>query len=496
MRSYTTLLAIVLIMFSCQSDKAGASTSNATATKTKNTAGDNGKSTSYTPEQVERNYDLSKELSGDPIVGPVVLTGTVANGRGLSGKVVRLYETEGKEIFQIDSAIVKNGQFRFDLDNAKMGLYRIGIFPDERSLGRIILSPNEKDVHMNMASTSFTKKVTVENSKENEAYAKYQAEVEKNKAALSAIRKTKASKEVKLKQIYDEQAKLKGIEDRLASEYPGTFFEKMVRRMQSPYRFDKEKFWNDIDFKDENLIHSKVYSNRIMDYMRIHAKEENTKEDPELGFYNAVDLLANKIKEGGNDQVLEFMLYTMSEGMYSSGHDDVSLYIIDNYFYGDACGDAEISELFKRRAAGVRNLQVGNEPPLFAMKGHDGKTVNLEKIMKESEYTLVFFWASYCHNCEAEIPKLKNYYEKYKSKGFEVVGVSVDLQNKPWLNAIEENGLKWYNCADLKGWKGDVTRNYRVSKTPSMFLLNKNGKLLIRTKSANEIGSFLTKKFR
>ncbi len=436
------------------------------------------------------------EMGTDDIVGPMTIHGKFTKRNGMNGKYVRLYETEGKDIFLIDSAKIVNGAFTFTPKEVHVGLHRFGVIPDERSLGEIILNPNEKEFTINFSSASFKKGYTVENSRENEGWIAYMKDRAIQKAVLSNIKKSKDERSVKLKRLYKSQKELKVKEDSFAKAYAGTFFGKMVRRFQSPNRWDKNKYWEDIKFDDPNLIHSRVYSNRIMDYMRNHAKKENTDKDPTLGYYNAVDIIAQKIKEGKNDRVLEFMLYTMSEGMYSSGHEDVSMYVIDNYFYGESCGDAEISELFKRKAAGIRNLQVGNEPPMFVGAGHDGKRVDLAKIVKDNKYTLVFFWASYCHKCEAEIPILKTVYDSYHSKGFEVVGVSVDLQKQAWLNAIKANSFKWRNCSEIKGWKGDVPREYRVSSTPAMFLIDSNGKLVYKGKTAKEIKNFLTKNLK
>ena len=183
----------------------------------------------------------------------------------------------------------------------------------------------------------------------------------------------------------------------------------------------------------------------------------------------------------------------MSESFYKSGSPEVSHYVIDNYFYGDDCGDSEISDLFKMKAAGLRSLQVGNTPPDFVLPDVNGKNIRMSDVVKDNEYTLIFFWASFCHKCEEEIPVIKKFYPTYHPKGFEILGVSIDYSKKDWVEGIKKNNHPWLNVSDLTTWGGPVLKQYRVTKSPVMFLIDKSGKLVLRPESASEVKAFLTK---
>ena len=56
----------------------------------------------------------------------------------------------------------------------------------------------------------------------------------------------------------------------------------------------------------------------------------------------------------------------------------------------------------------------------------------------KGKYVLIDFWASWCGPCRHEMPNVKAAYEKYASKGFEVISISTDRKLKPWRAAIEE----------------------------------------------------------
>lgn len=54
----------------------------------------------------------------------------------------------------------------------------------------------------------------------------------------------------------------------------------------------------------------------------------------------------------------------------------------------------------------------------------DGKDVNLRSVAKDKKLTLVVYFAAWCPNWRNEAPLVEKLYEKYKDKGFNVIGVS------------------------------------------------------------------------
>jgi len=423
--------------------------------------------------------------------GPVSIIGSLEAG---DGSWIKLYETEGNDFFLIDSVQVKNESFQLQLDEAMPGIYKIGLGEDLENLGDLILNPTEGQIELNYSGSNLQYGMKSKNSKENEALLAYQKEERRHKNKIRQIQQSREQGLNKRQAIYDEQEEFKKYQDQVASEYEGTFFANMVRHLQSPNRFDKDKYWNDMDYTDESLIHSSVWPDRITDYMRLYASKEKSKEEPRLGFYNTVDMLATEIVQDGSDEVLEFVLYTLSEGFYSSNMEELSIYVIDNYFYGDACGDAEISELFKMKAAGIRKLQVGNTPPDFTLPNANGNSANFSSIAHSNELTLVLFWASFCHKCEREIPQIQSVYDRYKSKGFEILAVSVDKEKSDWLQGIDKHGTAWQNVSDLKGWRSPVSEDFRVTSTPVMFLVNKQREIVAKPKNARELEKILSEK--
>lgn len=137
-----------------------------------------------------------------------------------------------------------------------------------------------------------------------------------------------------------------------------------------------------------------------------------------------------------------------------------------------AAGDLQ-NELKRQRA-----FMVGGEAPDFVQADTAGNDVKLSSF--RGKVLLVDFWASWCGPCRKENPNVVRMYEKYKSKGFEILGVSLDSNKDRWLDAIKADKLVWQHVSDLKGWSNAVAQAYSVSSIPHTILLDQNGKILAR----------------
>lgn len=120
-----------------------------------------------------------------------------------------------------------------------------------------------------------------------------------------------------------------------------------------------------------------------------------------------------------------------------------------------------------------------------------GKTIEIEgmtldeKPLDWSKYkgkvVLIEFWATWCGPCLQEIPNLKAVYEKYRDKGFEIVGISVDEDLNALEKGLEKLKFPWTVLADEKWRKAGKVRMYdrfAIRGVPRGILLDRDGKVV------------------
>jgi thiol-disulfide isomerase/thioredoxin len=125
-----------------------------------------------------------------------------------------------------------------------------------------------------------------------------------------------------------------------------------------------------------------------------------------------------------------------------------------------------------------------------SMKGLRGKVVVID------------FWATWCGPCVAEMPKMKELYAKFKDKGVEFIGVSLDQSKEQGgldslKKFVKEKEITWPQYYQGKFWKGDFSKSWGVNSIPCVFIVDTEGKLFsveARGKLEDMIPELLKKK--
>ena len=98
---------------------------------------------------------------------------------------------------------------------------------------------------------------------------------------------------------------------------------------------------------------------------------------------------------------------------------------------------------------------------------------------------LIVFWASWCPACQAEMPHLQEYYTNFRKEGGEIIAISLDGDQQAYQEAIKS--YEWYNYSELLKWDSEIAKQYGVNATPTLFLVDKDNKLIKKVHNLKEI---------
>ncbi len=142
---------------------------------------------------------------------------------------------------------------------------------------------------------------------------------------------------------------------------------------------------------------------------------------------------------------------------------------------------------FKSRLDIAKRTAIGEFAMDFTQNDTSGVPVSLSSL--KGRYLLIDFWASWCGPCRTENPNLVKVFAKYKSKGFHILGVSLDRpgQKEKWMKAIYDDKLEWTHVSDLQFWNNEVAKQYGIQAIPQNLLLDPEGRIIAKNIRGEEL---------
>jgi len=166
----------------------------------------------------------------------------------------------------------------------------------------------------------------------------------------------------------------------------------------------------------------------------------------------------------------------LSESIYSLDYKGVTdlVGLLDSNIH-----DNWYTNRLKERADILSRIDYGKSAPDFTLKNIKGEEISLSSF--RGHVVLVDFWVSWCKICRIEEKSLIPLYEKYKQKGFTILGVSIDKDREEWIKAVEQDNLPWNQVSSLTGWECPVAKQYGmtfgITGVSYSILLDKEGKV-------------------
>jgi thiol-disulfide isomerase/thioredoxin len=251
------------------------------------------------------------------------------------------------------------------------------------------------------------------------------------------------------------------------------------------YNYNTRHYFDNIDLTDERLLRTPLL------YSRLNAFFSNILIQSPDTINREIDRLIKKVE--GNYKIFQFVsvyLFNHFRESQIMGQDAVMVKIADDIYLSgkaDWVSD-EFKRDLKRQIDLIRPNLIGKKAVNIVMDSYKGIFVSLYDISKD--FTILYFWEPDCGHCQAETPKLKEYYDKPKDYSVEVFAVCTTDNKEKWTKYIEDNKLTWIN-----GWDPQRTSHfdyyYNVQSTPTVYILDKNKTIIAKKLPVEEIGNFI-----
>ena len=121
---------------------------------------------------------------------------------------------------------------------------------------------------------------------------------------------------------------------------------------------------------------------------------------------------------------------------------------------------------------------------------YDGKIQKLSDYVGKGKYILVDFWASWCGPCKAELPNIKNVYQKYAGPEFDILSVAVWDKKEDTIQSAKEQGIVWNQIIDAQRIPTNI---YGIDGIPHIILFGPDGTIVKRDLRGDDIEAEVAK---
>lgn len=397
--------------------------------------------------------------------------------------------------------------------NIPDGVYLLA-FPSMRYQSFDILL-KETAFTMKTDTLDFIRHATFKNTKENQQMFDDMKFMTERGVKMDSLRKQQSGTAKNSPQFEAISEQMKKISDdilqhrkAIIAQYPSTFYTRLLKAMTEievpdgerkpdgslidtfhQYHYIQQHYFDAIDFADSGYIRSPIFLSKVKNYFSsyVHPHPDS--------IIVAVDKVIEKSRV--NKEMFQYLLFELFNQYAKSeimGHDAIYAHIAEKYYLSGDVWWVEEKTLkdIRERVEALKPTLIGKYAPNFTVQDSLGKNQTFHDFLSKYDYTILIFWNSDCGHCQQEIPHLKQVYtDSLKALNIGVFAVSTEQTDSSFRAfAAQKCAADWVTCADMRG-VSSFRREYDVTATPKLYLIDKNRKILAKKIPLEKIAEFI-----
>ena len=116
--------------------------------------------------------------------------------------------------------------------------------------------------------------------------------------------------------------------------------------------------------------------------------------------------------------------------------------------------------------------------PDFELPDMYGKNIRLSSLA--GKVVLLSFWSAQSGRMNGINADMKDIYERFAERGFELYQVGIDVSKALWINIVQEQQLPWISVIDTRGEGSPVLGMYNINSLPANFLIDRDGNIVAK----------------
>lgn len=424
----------------------------------------------------------------------------------LKNQLITLEGFNGLKTYSISSnTIDEKGNFKLTYTKDDYGVGYL-LSADNKPLF-VILSGEEIEIVGQAISKPET--IKIKKGKQNQWFEQYAKEHPKREQALGAwiylekiytLDSLFSSQKIPSQAIQEEKLRIKKEDSIFLSSLANNSYvkwflstRKLVSSVSTVAQYRPEEIpetinaFRKLDYSDARLYKSGLFKDAIENHFWLIENSGNPIDKAFDEMKISIDAIMEKLvtNEKVFNEVTDYLFDLLERHSLFQASEYLALKVLNE-------SSCTINNDLANQLETYRAMKKGNIAPdiVFTKSNFINPSRTITKLSDfNSKYTVVVFGASWCPKCNEELPEIVKLYNKWKSKGVEVIFIALEEDKKSFMDfAIK---FPFASYSDLKKWDSKIVKDYFVFSTPTMFLLDNKREITLRPNSVKQMDAWV-----